>query len=69
MTDLRQVGHNLFSAFRQLDLGDYNMAVIHPFPENGYGLAIMNRIRKATGHRAVTVKEVLELAGNSNQSA
>ncbi len=69
MTDLRQVGHNLFSAFRQLDLGDYNMAVIHPFPENGYGLAIMNRIRKATGHRTVTVKEVLELAGNSNQSA
>ena len=68
MNDLRQVGHNLFSAFRELDRSDFNMAVIHPFPENGYGLAIMNRIRKATGHRVITTEEVLELAGNSNQT-
>ncbi|MEM0157603.1 MAG: L-threonylcarbamoyladenylate synthase [Thermoplasmataceae archaeon] len=68
MNDLRQIGHNLFSAFRQLDQSHFKMAVIHPFPEYGYGLAIMNRIRKATGHRVATMEEILKMSEDLKKS-
>lgn len=47
-TDLEEIGHNLFSAFRELEDLPESVGVIMPFPETGQGLAIMNRIRKAS---------------------
>lgn len=55
--DLRTVAAKLFIAFRELDKRSEKIGVIHPFPEYGYGLAIMNRIRKASSYHADTIKE------------
>ncbi len=46
--DLYEIAKNLFPAFRRLDSGSYKSGIIHGFPESGIGLAIMNRIRKAS---------------------
>ncbi|MCL4451047.1 MAG: L-threonylcarbamoyladenylate synthase [Candidatus Thermoplasmatota archaeon] len=46
--DLYEIAKNLFPAFRKLDSGPYKSGIIHGFPESGIGLAIMNRIRKAS---------------------
>lgn len=45
--DLYEIARNLFPSFRALDRMHEKVGVIQPFPENGIGLAIMNRIRKA----------------------
>jgi len=47
--DLYGIAKNLFTSFRKLDRSDYRRGVIEGFEERGIGLAIMNRIRKATG--------------------
>ncbi|WP_337860481.1 L-threonylcarbamoyladenylate synthase [Ferroplasma sp.] len=46
--DIYEVAHNLFYDFRLLDASDKKYGVIQSFPENGIGLAVMNRIRKAS---------------------
>ena len=47
------IARNLFSVLRELD--DEKVASIYSesFPEQGLGQAIMNRLRKAAGHRIV----------------
>ena len=57
--NLDTVASRLFSAFRKLDADSCPFGVIHPFAEKGQGLAIMNRIRKASGHRELTLDEAL----------
>ncbi len=47
-SDLDVIARNLFSALRELDKMDCTIGLIQPFPEHGKGLAIMNRIRKAS---------------------
>lgn len=46
--DLYEIARNLFPSFRKLDKSKYSVGVIESFEERGIGLAIMNRIRKAT---------------------
>ncbi len=46
--NLYEIAKRLFPALRSLDDGDYDSGIIHGFPETGIGLAIMNRIRKAS---------------------
>ncbi len=46
--DLYEVARNLFPSFRMLDRGKFEYGIIEPFEERGIGLAIMNRIRKAS---------------------
>jgi len=46
--DLYEVARNLFPSFRKLDKSVYEYGIIESFEERGIGLAIMNRIRKAT---------------------
>ena len=46
--DIYEVAHNLFYDFRILDRSEKKYGVIQSFPENGIGLAVMNRIRKAS---------------------
>lgn len=43
-----EIAHNLFYDFRRLDDSGKQYGVIQAFPENGLGLAVMNRIRKAS---------------------
>ncbi|MGC8561855.1 MAG: L-threonylcarbamoyladenylate synthase [Thermoplasmata archaeon] len=51
--DLYEVARNLFPSFRELDRSKYPKGIIEGFEEKGIGLAIMNRIRKATGGKVI----------------
>ncbi len=46
--DIYETAHNLFYDFRLLDNSDKKYGVIQSFDEKGIGLAVMNRIRKAS---------------------
>ena len=48
---LYEISKNLFDSFRKLDTMDVDFAFIQTFPERGIGLALMNRIIKASGSR------------------
>jgi L-threonylcarbamoyladenylate synthase len=45
--DLREAAVNLFSAMHRLDESGVEYIVAEPVPEQGIGIAIMNRLRKA----------------------
>ncbi|ASI13731.1 threonyl-carbamoyl adenylate synthase SUA5 [Candidatus Mancarchaeum acidiphilum] len=47
-SDIYEVAHNLFYAFRELDKGNNKFGVIQSFPENSIGFGVMNRVRKAS---------------------
>ncbi len=51
--DLYEIAKNLFPSFRKLDHSEYPAGIIEGFDERGIGLAIMNRIRRATGGRVL----------------
>lgn len=59
-SDLYDAAKNLFNAFRALDRSSAELGIVERFEERGLGLAIMNRIYKATG--GLTVKNAKELA-------
>ena len=46
--NLKEAARNLFSSFREIDSSECTAAIIHEFPEEKEGLAIMNRVRKAS---------------------
>ncbi|MCG0239557.1 MAG: threonylcarbamoyl-AMP synthase [Firmicutes bacterium] len=48
-SDLARVAANLFAALRSLDAQGADIILAEGFPEEGIGLAIMNRLRKAAG--------------------
>lgn len=45
--DLKQAAINLFSALHRLDDADVKFIIAEPVPEEGIGIAIMDRLRKA----------------------
>jgi len=46
-TDLTVLAANIFRALRDVDKNNYDYILIGAFPEEGIGLAIMNRLKKA----------------------
>ena len=52
--NLYTVAKNLFENLRKIDKLDVDFAVIQSFKEEGIGLAIMNRIRKASGRKFIS---------------
>ncbi|MGC8600074.1 MAG: L-threonylcarbamoyladenylate synthase [Nitrososphaeria archaeon] len=52
--NLYTVARNLFESLRKIDKLDVEFAIIQSFKEEGIGLAIMNRIRKASGRKFIT---------------
>jgi L-threonylcarbamoyladenylate synthase len=63
--NLYEIARNLFDSLRKVDKTEGELALIHSFPEKGIGLAIMNRIRKASGFLiAKSAEEAERLAGN-----
>jgi len=46
--DLREAAANLFAALRRLDASHLDLIVAEPLPETGLGLAIMDRLRRAS---------------------
>lgn len=59
--DLDLIGKNLFSALRELEALEVHAGIIMPFPETGKGLAIMNRIRKASTAEFSSLEELEKL--------
>jgi L-threonylcarbamoyladenylate synthase len=53
-SNLYEVAHNLFSALRRVDELGCRVAIAEGFPEQGLGLTIMNRLRKASSRRFFT---------------
>lgn len=47
-SNLYEIARNLFPSFRELEKSGKRIGIIRTFPETGIGLAIMNRIRKAS---------------------
>ena len=56
-SDIRSVARNLFRILREFD--DEGLPVLYSesFSEDGLGMAVMNRLRKAAGHRIVRLEE------------
>ncbi|MGC8557905.1 MAG: L-threonylcarbamoyladenylate synthase [Nitrososphaeria archaeon] len=63
-SDPYTVAKGLFASLRMLDQVDADFGVAQPFKESGIGLAIMNRLRKASGHTIVNSCDELERALN-----
>lgn len=59
--DHHQAGRRLFSALRELEQLPEPVGVIMPFSEAGTGLAIMNRIRKASTAAFSSLEELQKL--------
>ncbi|MEM0468760.1 MAG: L-threonylcarbamoyladenylate synthase [Pyrobaculum sp.] len=52
-SDLYEVAKNLYKSLRELDKLNVDVGVVPALEERGVGLALMNRLRKASGHREV----------------
>ena len=59
-SNLYEVAKNLFESFRKLDRMDIDLAIIQGFPRRGIGLAIMNRILKASDSRVANTPDELK---------
>ncbi|PWK16287.1 L-threonylcarbamoyladenylate synthase [Tumebacillus permanentifrigoris] len=51
--DLATVAARLYDAIRSFDHHEIEVIYAETFPEDGIGLAVMNRLRKAAGHRVI----------------
>jgi len=52
-SNLEIVARNLFKLLREFDLENVNIIIAEGIPAKGLGLAIMNRLRKASGYKIV----------------
>lgn len=50
-----QIARNVFKTLRRLDEEKIDLAIVEGFEEKGLGLAVMNRLRKASGGRIVRI--------------
>jgi L-threonylcarbamoyladenylate synthase len=56
-TDLAAVARNLFRLLREFDLENVDVIVAECLPAEGLGLAVLNRLRKASGYNIVKADE------------
>jgi L-threonylcarbamoyladenylate synthase len=47
---------NLYGALRRFDLQGVDIILAEGYPSEGIGLALMNRLSKAAGHRVIHVE-------------
>ena len=52
---LEEIAHNMFKCLRQVDKYNVNIVIIEGVDSKGLGLAIMNRLVRACGHRYIEV--------------
>jgi L-threonylcarbamoyladenylate synthase len=50
-TDLAAIAKNLFRLLREFDSESVDVIIAEGIPAEGLGLAVMNRLRKASGYR------------------
>lgn len=58
--NLYEIAKNLFDSFRKLDTLGVKLALIQTFPEKGIGLALMNRMMKASDSKVVNSIDELD---------
>jgi len=51
--DLKSIAHELFKALRDLDELGVDIIIAESFPEDGVGLAIMNRLSRSSGGKTI----------------
>ncbi len=51
--NLESVAHNLFRLLREFDVEGVDVIIVESVPTEGLGLAVMNRLRKASGYNIV----------------
>ncbi|MBN2318221.1 MAG: threonylcarbamoyl-AMP synthase [Acidobacteria bacterium] len=51
--DMREAAANLFRSLRRLDALKLDKIIVHPVPEKGLGIAIMDRLRRCSAGRKV----------------
>ena len=51
--DLASFARNLFRLLREFDAGEVDIIIAEGVPSEGLGLAVMNRLRKASGYNIV----------------
>lgn len=54
-SDEATVAHNLFAVLRQFDDDNVDLIYSEAFPDDGIGLAVMNRMNKAAGHHHLRI--------------
>ncbi len=64
-SDPRNIAHNLFGALIKVDSTRSKFAIVESFQEKGLGLAIMNRLGKASGNKYFKDRKELEKLMNS----
>ena len=53
--DLNSIGRNLFEALRTFDDNNVDIILSEAFEEKGFGIAIMNRLKKSAGFNIINV--------------
>jgi L-threonylcarbamoyladenylate synthase len=56
-SDVASIAKNLFRLLREFDAEDVDVIVAEGIPMEGLGLAVMNRLRKASGYKIVKADE------------
>jgi L-threonylcarbamoyladenylate synthase len=54
---LETIAQNLFKLLREFDKESVDVIVAESVPAEGLGLAVMNRLRKASGYNIVKAEE------------
>jgi len=60
-SDLAVMAKNLFKLLREFDTEDVDVILAESVPTEGLGLAVMNRLRKASGYRIVKTNSCLKI--------
>jgi L-threonylcarbamoyladenylate synthase len=55
--DLAVIAKNLFKLLREFDLEGVNIIIAEGIPTKGLGLAVMNRLRKASGYKIIKASD------------
>jgi len=55
-SNLALVAHNLFRLLREIDAENVDVIIAEGLPSHGLGLAVMNRLRKASGYHIIKTK-------------
>jgi L-threonylcarbamoyladenylate synthase len=60
-SDLAVIAKNLFKLLREFDTEDVDVILAESVPAEGLGLAVMNRLRKASGYKIVKTNSCLKI--------
>jgi L-threonylcarbamoyladenylate synthase len=52
-SNLAEIARNLFKNLREFDLEGVDVIIAEGIPEEGLGLAVMNRLRKASSYKII----------------